>query len=185
MRANESPESVSMRDVKRCTKLERFFKQNHIQRESSKLRPKATPFKRRRPPTKKQRMKQKSINFKKPAKLLDSQPVSEELDEVELLLAELNMVPESLTSIILALAICYHTRLGTTQMRSTYRCIFLVFFFFFFFLCAKIYIDSTKCSCKKSSNFIENRFQKNNSPQLYSGSKKDTSDQCKSQKEQL
>lgn len=69
-------------------------------------------------------MKKKNKITKAAAKPQDKQLAQEEeLDDVELLLAQIVQVPQNLTPIILALAICYHTRLGTTELRSKYRCI--------------------------------------------------------------
>ena len=123
IRTHESPESVSMRDVKRCIKLEQFFREHHIARESNKVRAKVNANK---PPSRKRKKRGpykkhsgKRMNNLQPHPVQATPPEDE--DEIDVLLRRVNQVPPNLSSIILALAICYHTRLGSTRVRAEYR----------------------------------------------------------------
>jgi hypothetical protein len=111
-----------MRYVKRCAKLERFFSQNHIQREATKVRPKENPMEKHL--SRKQIKRGKKQKKKETAMHAEQQTLDEEEidhDDVDHMLSLVNGVPENIAPIILALAICYHTRLGTTQLRKQYR----------------------------------------------------------------
>jgi hypothetical protein len=113
-----------MRDVKRCAKLEQFFSQYRIQREATKVRPKENSTDTGKPLSRKQRRRGKKQKKKEHTKHAEQQTLDREEidhDDVDQMLSLVNRVPENIAPIILALAICYHTRLGTTLLRKQYR----------------------------------------------------------------
>lgn len=107
-----------MRDVKRCTKLQTWFK-NHLIPRNIKItvvhKSKIEGL------TGKDKQKAHKQMRKKKKKASKSQTSEISGDSISDLRGKVSNVDDNLASIILALAVCYHTRLGTTDLRQEYR----------------------------------------------------------------
>jgi hypothetical protein len=109
----ETPESVSMRDVKRCKTLIRWFKE-HLNNKETTVAVKTNTtiaIKTKKGKARKKKGKRRN-DYKKFDGSTDTNANNNE-----------DIINDDLHAVILALALCYHTRLGSAELRHQYRCI--------------------------------------------------------------
>lgn len=111
-----------MRDVKRCTKLERWFLDNLAPRQTTSTSKSLKSMDLASQLTGRERKQAKKRERKKKKEMSQTSEAhgksKKELQE------KANTLVSPLCSIVLALAVSYHTRLGTSQLRQDYRSIF-------------------------------------------------------------
>jgi hypothetical protein len=134
---------VSMRDVKRCKILINWFK-DHLKMDEP------LDAKQRKNKRKKALRKQRNINQ-------DTAPATSS----EGIKSEEGSVSDELRAVILALALCYHTRLGTATLRKEYRYIITSFLWSFVVCSDSKNVDKTKRKWQKSLWITMRPYHKN------------------------